>query len=334
MIQIINIQSKIFFIYSIDIEDNYILNKENPEVSIFNYNLEDDFKKDSILQINSQLLYDYNNYNNIGSLLHIFKLYDENNILIHEQKNLKTNSGDNNEEKINQIDSFYYKLNNNYSIIKIELILSIIDNLSSTRNISCKLSNLLSSNFLCIKYYKKINLISVSNNLGDLENNILTNKNNISNISSEIDYIKNNISNPYLKNIYNISFYDEKTQVNLREIFYEKIFIINSKKDDFIEINLKMLLEYEDISERLYVSTIYKILDKDDNSLYISQINNNDYQFFSNKLSIKENIFYNFTNNIDQIKFRISFVITAFREIKIWYTNDNNYRFILKHYST
>ena len=41
-----------------------------------------------------------------------------------------------------------------------------------------------------------------------------------------------------------------------------------------------MLLEYEDINERLYVSTIYEILDKDNNSLYISQINNNDYQFF------------------------------------------------------
>ena len=69
-----------------------------------------------------------------------------------------------------------------------------------------------------------------------------------------------------------------------------------------------MLLEYENINERIYVSTIYEILDKNNNSLYISQINNNDYQYFSNKLSIKENIFYNFTKNVEKIKFRITFL--------------------------
>ena len=93
-----------------------------------------------------------------------------------------------------------------------------------------------------------------------------------------------------------------------------------------------MLLEYEDINDRLYIRTIYEIFDKNNNSLYISRISNNEYQYFSNKLSIKENIFYNFNNNIEKIKFRISFVTTAVRDIKILYINDNNYRFILKHY--
>ena len=321
-----------FFIYSIDIENDYTLNKDNPEFSIFNYNLEDDFKKDSILEVNCKLLYDYTTYNNIGALMHVFKLYDENNNLLHEYKNLKTNAGDNLKDDLNQIDLFYVKLNDNYSIIKIELVLSILDNI--TKPVSCKLYNSLRSNFLCIKHYKKINLISVNNNLGDLENTILSNKNNISTNLSEIDYIKNNISKSYLKSIYNILFYNEKTQVDLREIFYEKIFVIDSKQNDFIEINLKMLLEYENINERIYVSTIYEILDKNNNSLYISQVNNNDYQYFSNKLSIKENVFYNFTKNVEKIKFRISFVTTAARDIKILYINDNNYRFILKHYST
>ena len=32
-----------FFIYNIEIENNYTLNKDNPEFIIFNYNLEDDF---------------------------------------------------------------------------------------------------------------------------------------------------------------------------------------------------------------------------------------------------------------------------------------------------
>ena len=65
---------------------------------------------------------------------------------------------------------------------------------------------------------------------------------------SEINYIKNNKS--YLNNIYNILFYNEKTQIDFRGTFYEKIFAIDAKQNDFIEINLKMLLEYENINEK------------------------------------------------------------------------------------
>ena len=98
---------------------------------------------------------------------------------------------------------------------------------------------------------------------------------------SEIDYIKNNISKSYLKNIYYIIFYDSKTQIDFRNLFYENVFAVNAKQNDFIEINLKMLLEYEDISEKNYVNTAYEIFDENNNSLYISTINNNDYQYFS-----------------------------------------------------
>ena len=164
--------------------------------------------------------------------------------------------------------------------------------------------------------------------------NINTNKDNISYNLSEIDYIKNNISNSYLKNIYYIIFYDSKTQIDFRNLFYEKVFAVNAKQNDFIEINLKMLLEYENISEKNYVNIIYEIFDENNNSLYISTINNNDYKYFSNKVSIKENIFCNFTKNVKNIKFRIKFVMTAVKLIKIWYIKNNNYRLILKHYTT
>ena len=52
-----------------------------------------------------------------------------------------------------------------------------------------------------------------------------------------------------------------------------------------------MLLEYKNINEKIYINTVYEICDENNNSLYISTINNNDYQYFSNKVSIKENIF-------------------------------------------
>ena len=335
-----------FFMYNIEIDNSYNLNKDETSFSIFKYTLKDEFKKDSILEINCRLLYRYNNYNHIGWLNHIFKLYDDNDNIIYEYKCLITNSGDNLKNDIKQNDLFYFKLNENYENIKIELILSLINDANDTTEVICKLYNSYKSNFLNIKYYKKINLISVNNNLGDIENNISSNKNDIStnlikinnnengilSNLNEINFIKDNNSKSYLKNIYNILFYNEEKQINSGEIFYEKIFVIDSNQDDFIEINLKMLIEYEDISQKKFVSIIYEILDENNNSLYFSQINNNNYQYFSNKLSINENIFYNFNNDIKKIKFRISFVKTAIQNITISYINDNNHRFILKHY--
>ena len=335
-----------FFIYNIEIEKNYKLNKDKTSFSIFKYTLEDNFKKDSILEIDCRLLYEYTNYNNIGFLKHIFNLYDGTDTIFYDYKSLKTNVGDNRKNDLKQNDLFYVKLDDDYDVITIELILSLIDNVNNTVN--CKIYNAYNLNFLCIKHYKKINLISVNNNLGDIENNILLNKNNIStnlikinsneddilyNLS-EINNIKNNNSKSYLKNIYNIIFYDEKTQIDFRNLFYDKSFQVNAKQNDFIEIYLKMLLEYENINEKIYVNTIYEIFDENNNSLYISTINNNDYQYFSNKVSIKENIFYNFTKNVKNIKFRIEFLMTAVKVIKIWYIKNNNYRYILKHYST
>ena len=99
-----------FFIYNIEIEKNYTLNKDNPEFTIFNYTLEDNFKKDDILEIDCKILYNYTSYNNIGSLIHLFKLYDVNNNLLYEYKNLKSNSGDNLSAFLNQNDLFHLKI--------------------------------------------------------------------------------------------------------------------------------------------------------------------------------------------------------------------------------
>ena len=142
-----------FFIYNIEIENTYTLNSDNLQFSIFNYDLEDDFKKDSILEINARFLYDYNSYNNIGKLIHNYKLYDAENVLFHEFKSLKSNAGDNLKDDLSQIDLFYVKLNKDYDRIKIELILSMIEGV--TGSVTCKLYNTFNSNFLCIKYIKK-----------------------------------------------------------------------------------------------------------------------------------------------------------------------------------
>ena len=72
-------------------------------------------------------------------------------------------------------------------------------------------------------------------------------------------------------------------------------------------MNFKLSLEYQSISNRNYVKTIYELFDKNDNSLYVKSVNNNDYPYYSNKTFIDENIFYNFTKIVKKIKFVIKF---------------------------
>ena len=180
------------------------------------------------------------------------------------------------------------------------------------------------------------NLSKIDENKNNISTNLIkinSNENDILYNLSEINYIKNNNSKSYLKNIYNILFYDKKTQIDFKNLFYEKVLDVDANKNDFLEMNLKIPLQYEDISERSYVKSLYQIFDENDNSLYIKSVNNNDYQYYSNKIFIDENIFYNFIKDIKKIKFVIKFQMLLSRIIKIWYIKNDNYRFILKHYS-
>ena len=97
-------------------------------------------------------------------------------------------------------------------------------------------------------------------------------------------------------------------------------------------MNFKIDLQYEDISERNYVKTVFEIFDENDNKLYVRSTKNNKYLYFSNKVIIDENIFYNFTKNIKNIKFIIKFQMLLSRVIKIWYIKNDNYRLVIKNY--
>ena len=149
---------------------------------------------------------------------------------------------------------------------------------------------------------------------------------------NEINYLKNNKSKSYLKNVYNILFYDKKTQVSFRNYFFEKVFDVNASINDFIEMSFKISLQYENISERAYVKTLYELFDENDNSLYIKSVSNNDCSYYSNKIFIDESIFYNFNKSIKKIKFVIKFQMILSRVIKIWYIKNDNYRLTIKNY--
>ena len=110
------------------------------------------------------------------------------------------------------------------------------------------------------------------------------------------------------------------------------MFDVNNNKNDFIEMKFKIHLQYEDISEKNYVKTIYQLFDENDNSLYIKSVTNNNYTYFSNRVIIDENIFYNFTKDVKKIKFVIKFQMLLSRVIKIWYIKNDNYRLVIKNY--
>ena len=196
---------------------------------------------------------------------------------------------------------------------------------------------LINENFVNIAYLDKNDIsLKINENKNNISSNLIkinSNEDDILYNLSEINYIKSNIPKSYLKNVFNLLFYNKKTQIDFRNIFYEKVFEIDGNINDFIEIAFKIELEYQDTNDRHYVKSIYELFDEDNNRLYIKSITNNDYLYFSNKLFFDENTFYNFNKNIKKLRFVIKYQNTSsFRVIKVWYIKNDNYRLIIKNY--
>ena len=206
------------------------------------------------------------------------------------------------------IDDFCIYFKKNYDKIKVILLLHR-QNRHGLGNIDLEIDDD-SNNYININYIEKNNE-DIEKNKNNISSNLLeisTNKGNISSNLNEINNIKKNKSTQYLKNVYNILFYDSKKQISFKdEIFYEKVFDVDANINDFVEIKFKIDLEYRLINDRNYVKNIYEILDENDNSLYIKSASNSEYSYFSNRVIIDEEIFYTFTKNIKKIKFVIKF---------------------------
>ena len=193
-----------------------------------------------------------------------------------------------------------------------------------------------SVNYININYIDKNNE-DIEKNKNDISTNsirINSNEDDIAYNLSEINYLKKYKSTQYLKNVYNILLYNSKTQISFKkDIFYEKVFDINANKNDFVEISFKIELEYRDIDDTHYVKLIYEIFDENDNRLYIKSISNNEYLYFSNRVIIDENIFYNFITNVKKIIFVIKFQkLSASKVIYLYYIKNDNYRLVIRNY--
>ena len=323
------------FIY--DIENGYQTVDKYNHYHIFEKEIIYNFTKNSYLEIALKVLTEISHYALIGYFQILCNFYDQDNNLFYTIS-LSTAMGSIN--KLSTIKSvFIVPINENMSKIKIDFFIAPKES-QQNRSATFTIKDI-NSNKIYIKYFQKTNEMSIKDiqdsldSVKDISNDleqINTNKNNIADNLNEINNIKNDFK-LYLKNIYNNLIYDNKTQIDFTNIFYKKIHDVDAKQNDFLEIAFKLGIEYQDTSDRYYVKMICELFDENDNSLYIKSVKLDNYTYTSFIMTIDENIFYNFNNDVKKLKFEIKFQkILSSRSIKIWYIKIDNYRFILKHY--
>ena len=312
--------------------------------------IENNFNKDGRLEFDNYIYYKYDNLQkDHHRLQHEYRIFDDKDNLLYKKILNKTNTSDLVFDKNIMLvkDNFYVTFKDNYNKIKIILDLYRVYR-HGTGNFNLELIN---ENFVNISYLDKndislkidtnardisTNLSKIDVNKDDIATNLIkinSNKDDILYNSTEIDYLKNNMSKSYLKNIYNILFYDYKKQINFNELFFNKTFNLNVKKNDFIEIDLKMKLEYEDIDDSKIIKTEIKLYNDINEEIFISNYINKDSISYSNFVFLNKNILYNFIEDTKFLKIIIKFEFLQIKSIKkIHYIPTNNDRLYLKHY--
>ena len=327
-----------------DFEEKYTIekqifkfNKNKHFYTMFEKEIEFDFTKNSLLFVKNNIYYKYENLSNdYHRLQHEYNIYDGDNLIHKYLFNKDTYYDESIDPILHTNEDFCICFKKNYNKIKINLQLHR-HNRHGTGNINLEIDDDDSESYINIDYLDRNNEERINTNKNNISTNLINIRGNEDNIASnlnEINFLKKNKHTQYLKNVYNILFYNNNEQISFKDqIFYEKIFDINASKNDFVEIFFKIQLEYRNIKDKNFVKNIYEILDENDNSLYIKTISNDEYSYFSNKMTIDENIFYNFTANIKKLKFVIKFQkLSASRVIYLYYIKNDNYRLILKHY--
>ena len=123
-------------------------------------------------------------------------------------------------------DNFYITFENNYNKIKIILDLYRVYR-HGTGNFNLELIN---ENFTNVTYLDKNDIsFKIDENKNNISTNLINmtaNEDDIAYNLSEIDYIKNNIPKSYLKNVFNILFYDKKHKLILGISFMKKYLLL------------------------------------------------------------------------------------------------------------
>ena len=210
-------------------------------IKLFSIDIDHSFlNKNYTIEINTS--FHYLKTNNVNGINHKYVIFDKKTHAVYGKK------------------TFYKNNYHNGKIIIDHFETTPINNINEKKlQVDCYVTNLsgkdkyleLNNNSMAINCFENYDFLDIYKNKEDIASNL-----------SEI-----NNSKSYLKNVYNLLFYKSKTQIDFRNNFYNKTFELNANKNDFIEMKFKIDLQYEDISERNYVKTIYQLFDENDNSL-------------------------------------------------------------------
>ena len=295
------------FIY--DIENGYKNVDKDNHFHIFEKEIPYNFTKNSYLEIALKVLTEISNYILIGYFQILCNFYDQDNNLFYTIS-LSTAMGSIN--KLSTIKSvFIAPINENMSKIKIDFFIAPKE---TQQNRSARFTiQDINSNKIYLKYFQKTDEMSIKdiqdslNRVGELENKL------------------------YLKNLFNELYHNNDLKVS--HIFYDKTFLINAKRNDFIEAYFKMLLEYDDISNAKYVDTNFILYNMENGQeLYSKSYNNEDYIGITNANITLNNAFhFNFDNDVTKLKIAITFSWTR-SNLDITYKSVNANRLIIKHY--
>ena len=295
------------FIYDIKPDpNNKTVDKDN-HFHIFEKEINYNFTKNSYLEIALKVLTELSNYTLIGHFQILCNFCDQDNNLFYTIS-LSTAMGSVN--RLSTIKSvFIVPINENMSKIKIDFF---IQPKSNQQHRTAKfIVRDINSNKIYLKYFQKTDEMSIKN------------------IQDSLNTVNNFASKLFLKNLLNILYFDKDLPIG--HSFFEKLYTINAKRNDFIEIYFKLLIKYDDVSDARHITTNFILYDGDvelnsysyDNSDYISNSNTD--------ILLNNAFYYNFDKDVNKLKIAIAF--TKRRSyVKISYSSINNNRLIVKHY--
>ena len=302
------------FIY--DINKGYqTVNKDN-HYHIFEKEIAYNFTKNSYLEIALKVLTEISHYMLIGYFQILCNFYDQDDNLFYTIS-LSTAMGSIN--KLSTVKSvFIVPINENMSKIKIDFFIAPKES-QQNRSATFTIKDI-NSNKIYVKYFQKTDEMSIK----DIQDSL----NNVNSISTRVDNLEKSL---YLKNLFNELYHDSDIKVS--HIFFDKTFLINAKRNDFLEVYFKMLLKYDDISNAKYVDTNFILYDmKNGQELYSKSYNNEDYIGITNADIILNNTFhFNFDNDVTKLKIAFTFSWTR-SNLDITYKSVNANRLIIKHY--
>ena len=295
------------FIYDIPKKDGKTVNKDN-HLHIFEKQMTYSFTKNSYLEIALKVLTEISHYMLIGYFQILCNFYDQDDKLFYTIS-LSTAMGSIN--KLSTVKSvFIVPINENMSKIKIDFFIApkpTQENRSAIFTIKD-----INSNKIYVKYFQKTEEMSIK----DIKDSL-----------NKVNELENKL---YLKNIFNELYH--KNDLLITNIFFEKLYTINAKPNDFLEIQFKMLLKYEDSDNSRHITTNILLYDDNNEELKSYSFDNNNYLINSNTdVLLNDSLNYTFDKNVTNLKIIISF--TKRRSyVDIKYKSINNNRLILKHY--